>query len=157
LAAQSEDLERTAAALLDSRRDGRVKLFVMMRALATRSALRETFEQGAYVPLEALGVRRGSVFAFARRHRGTIALTCVPRLVAELRPDAAAPPIGRAAWGDAKIALPTGVAGVFRDTFTGATMKVGGGETSIDVATALDKFPVALLIGHATGSDGTRA
>ena len=74
----------TRATLLDARADGRVKMFVMVRALAERTALRDVYDRGSYVPLAVEGAQRSHVFAFARRHRDTSAITCVPRLVAGL-------------------------------------------------------------------------
>jgi (1->4)-alpha-D-glucan 1-alpha-D-glucosylmutase len=145
IAAAGDD-PATAAVLLDERPNGRVKLFVMMKALAARASLRPTFELGDYVALDTAGARRGNVFAFARRHEDALALTCVPRLVAELRPDAAGPPTGRSVWGDTRIVLPHGVSGVFRDVFTGAVCTVADNETAIEVATLLDRFPIALLV-----------
>ena len=86
--------------LLAERADGRVKMFVATRALAARAALRDAYERGDYTPIAASGSRAAAVFAFARGR----AVTCVPRLVATLTPDGSAP-LGRAAWGDTRIAL----------------------------------------------------
>jgi (1->4)-alpha-D-glucan 1-alpha-D-glucosylmutase len=133
--------------LLQSRADGRVKMFVMTRALAARAAWRGVYEHGGYVGLAAAGPRRDSIFAFARVG-DEAAITCVPRLVASLTPDAA-PPIGRAAWDDTRIELPAAVARrTFRDAFTGATVEAGetDGQPAIAAATVFQRFPVALLI-----------
>src|SRR5204862_8362750 len=81
----------TPEELLDTRRNGAVKLFVMRRALETRARLRSVFEHGDYVPLETTGTRRDCVFAFARRDGAATAVACVPRLIATLVPDAMSP------------------------------------------------------------------
>jgi (1->4)-alpha-D-glucan 1-alpha-D-glucosylmutase len=152
----------TASELLGQRADGRVKMFVMTRALATRARLRDIYEQGEYVPIQATGERRDSVLAFARLASGSTrspqdsghatAITCVPRFVASL--PSGAPPLGRCAWTDTRIELPPEWAGpkTFREVFTGATLEAedtGGGHT-IDAAALFERFPVALLVSCST-------
>ena len=44
------------AGLLENRDDGRVKLFVIARALATRRQRKDVFQSGRYLPLEASGL-----------------------------------------------------------------------------------------------------
>jgi (1->4)-alpha-D-glucan 1-alpha-D-glucosylmutase len=81
--------ERTPDAvedLFEHRADGRLKLFVIARALEARAQLRNVYERGDYTPLKTAGTRSDCVFAFARRYEDTVALTCVPRLVASLTP-----------------------------------------------------------------------
>jgi (1->4)-alpha-D-glucan 1-alpha-D-glucosylmutase len=138
-----------AAELLESRTDGRLKMWVMKRALCTRAALRAVYERGAYVALDAVGGRRECVFAFARRNEQQAAITCVPRLVATLRPDGSDAPIGPSVWGDTRIQLPRDLtAQAFRDAFTGAVVRAEpGDEGSVLAAAAVfEHFPVALLV-----------
>ena len=129
------------AALLAGRADGRVKMFVAMRALTTRAALRDLFEHGDYVALEASGTRSDCLFAFARGS----AITCVPRLIATLTPDGA-PPLGPSVWGDTRITLADGRA--VRDVFTGAVLTPAptGNGYALDAAVIFERFPVALLV-----------
>jgi (1->4)-alpha-D-glucan 1-alpha-D-glucosylmutase len=151
----------TAADLLESRRDGRVKLFVVHNALTARAAMRDAYDRGAYLPLAASGVRAECVFAFARvgvkpRLQSTreydpatdVAITCVPRLVASLTPAAAAPPLGRSVWGDTRIALPPGLAGrTLRNLFTGDRIRPEPDDIStVAAATVFERFPVAILV-----------
>jgi len=164
----SEMGSAAASDLLERRADGRVKMFVAHRALAARAALREVYERGDYVPLQAAGARRDCAFAFARVGAGpagvspagasqagsganapAVAITCVPRLVGSLMADGAAPPIGRQVWADTRIELPAGIAErTFRDTFTGATVAADedGGAATISAAAMFERFPVALLV-----------
>jgi (1->4)-alpha-D-glucan 1-alpha-D-glucosylmutase len=144
----------TPTDLLEQRADGRVKMFVTNRALAARAELRDLYEQGDYVPLQTSGARRDSVFAFARTMPGSasMAITCVPRLVASLTPDGA-PPIGCGVWADTRIDLPAALTAParFRDVFTGATLDVepAGGTAMIPMipaAAVFERFPVALLV-----------
>src|SRR5204862_2419455 len=105
-----------AAELLAHRRDGRIKMFVAARALAARQRLRPAFN-GEYVPLQTRGERADSVFAFARRHGSEYAVTCVPRLLASVVPDAATPPLGPV-WLGTRVELPADAPPQFRDVFT---------------------------------------
>jgi (1->4)-alpha-D-glucan 1-alpha-D-glucosylmutase len=141
--------------LVESRHDGRVKLFTIARALATRNALRETFATGSYVPLRTAGAFADHVFAFARIDNGRAAITCVPRLVASLPGGGSTPPLGRDAWTDTSILLPGDVpATSLVNSFTGHTIAVEcyeSGEHRLHAAEVFAHFPIALLTGpHAT-------
>jgi (1->4)-alpha-D-glucan 1-alpha-D-glucosylmutase len=128
------------ADLLEQRSDGRVKIYVMNRALAARAALRDAYETGDYTPLATAGARRDHAFAFARGGR---AITCVPRLVASLMPDGQ-PPIGSAAWRDTRIELPEPLRGrAYRDVFTGAVLDA---DDTLALADVFERFPVAILV-----------
>src|SRR5439155_19648234 len=85
--------------LLEHRGDGRVKMFVMNRALEARAAMCDVYERGDYVALRTSGTRREQVFAFARRGETGTAITCVPRLVASLSANGMMP-IGTSVWAD---------------------------------------------------------
>jgi (1->4)-alpha-D-glucan 1-alpha-D-glucosylmutase len=136
--------------LLDARGNGHVKMFVMVRALAQRAALRDVYDGGRYVPLAVEGEQRSHVFAFARQHGDTVAITCVPRLVAGLLGSRSGPPIGRAVWGETRIVLPwaNGRTRQFRDVITGVALdaRVDGDAVWLDAATVFDQFPTALLV-----------
>ncbi len=134
--------------LVDTRRDGRIKMFVIQRALAARAGHRAAFERGTYIPLAAAGGRRESVFAFARMAEGDALITCVPRLPASLVPDASTPPLGVAVWADTAIELPAALASsAFVDVFTGTRVEPvpTGRGPALAAATVFDRFPVALL------------
>ena len=136
--------------LLDARGDGRVKMLVMVRALAQRAALRDVYERGSYVPLSVEGEHRSHVFAFARRHGDKLAITCVPRLVAGLLGARSGPPIGAPIWGETRILLPwtIGRTQQFRDAITGVLLeaRTDGDAAWLDAATVFGQFPVALVV-----------
>jgi (1->4)-alpha-D-glucan 1-alpha-D-glucosylmutase len=142
-----------ATELVESRRDGRIKLFVMNRALAARAALRDAYERGDYVALPAAGPRRECLFAFARADGASAAITCVPRLVTTLTADVNALPLGRSVWSDTRIQVPGALAAqTLRHVFTGATIRPDqtADGASIDAATLFEHFPVALLVPCST-------
>jgi (1->4)-alpha-D-glucan 1-alpha-D-glucosylmutase len=145
----------TPADLLDRRADGHIKMFVTNRALRARAEFRDLYEHGDYVPLRTGGAHADSLFAFARAVPGSesMAMTCVPRLVASLTPDGA-PPIGCRIWADTRIELPAAPAAParLRNVFTGATVvpEYAGGNRTIPAAALFECFPVALLVPCST-------
>ena len=141
--------------LLACRSDGRIKMFVMSRALATRAQWRRVFERGAYVPLTTSGTGRESLFAFARVDDDQVlAITCVPRLLGSLMPDASGPPLGRAIWNDTRVELPPAVIDpnaatcVLRDVFCGAALQAEriDGVWTLPAAALFERLPVSLLV-----------
>jgi (1->4)-alpha-D-glucan 1-alpha-D-glucosylmutase len=144
--------------LVEHRTDGRIKMFVMTRALASRSQWRDVYERGEYVPLTTTGAGRDSLFAFARVVAGsTFAMTCVPRLIGSLMPDSLGPPLGRAVWKDTRVELPAGCADLkaappaVRDVFTGSVHQAEliDGRWTIPAAAVFERLPVSLLVRSA--------
>jgi (1->4)-alpha-D-glucan 1-alpha-D-glucosylmutase len=87
------------ADLAGSWRDGRIKQHLARRLLALRAREPELFANGDYRPLEAKGLRKDKVFAFARRHGGKELIVAVPIRCASalVGADRIAPP---APWWD---------------------------------------------------------
>jgi (1->4)-alpha-D-glucan 1-alpha-D-glucosylmutase len=133
------------AELLARRADGRIKMFVMTRALAARRQYRDAFE-GEYRPLTTTGAKSTSVFAFARHRGAEHAIVCVPRLVASVVPEPGQPPLG-AVWGDTHVQLPADAPAAFRDIFTGRRFESGGDRAAgLSAAQLFEELPVALLV-----------
>ena len=95
------------ASLLENWRDGRIKAFVIRRALQARV-------DGEYIPV---GMPDGNVVAFARRLERQWSLTVVPRFVSRLaNPERL--PVGKRIWKDATLEMPEGAPHVWRNVFT---------------------------------------
>jgi (1->4)-alpha-D-glucan 1-alpha-D-glucosylmutase len=144
--AQGVRLEADASSPLDdlvtSRADGRIKLCVTATALRARRADPDLYLHGDYLPLTVSGARAAHVFAFARTLEGRAVVVIVPRLTATLLQDPATPPVGRRVWADTRVLLPESIGGqAWRDAFTHHVIPDG----HIEVADALQRFPVALL------------
>jgi (1->4)-alpha-D-glucan 1-alpha-D-glucosylmutase len=158
-----------ARALVDSKADGRIKLYLTHRALRFRHDHAELFRAGSYVPLEATGDAGEHIVAFARALAaqapasgargasapGEEALAVAPRLLAKRLGDTDALPLGAAAWGDALLALPNATPGQrYRDIFSDRTHTViqRDGTTGLPLSALLEHFPVALLerVAHET-------
>jgi (1->4)-alpha-D-glucan 1-alpha-D-glucosylmutase len=135
-----------ARALLDSMRDGRIKLYLIWKALSLRREHECLFRDGDYQPLKAEGRRSEQVCAFLRQWGDEALLVIVPRLFYTLVKRDSAPPVGQAAWRDTRVELPEILAGLrWRNVFTGETLEPGS--PSVELAQALLHFPYGLFIG----------
>jgi (1->4)-alpha-D-glucan 1-alpha-D-glucosylmutase len=147
-----------AAALVDQRRSGHIKLFTMMRALEVRRTLEEVFAAGDYLRLTLTGSQASHAFAFARIRGADAAITCVPRLVYSLPGWGAAPLPTPGAWSDTVLELPPAIPGwSFTNAFTGEPVPVQseGGRAVIRPGDLFARFPVAILMRQQQGQ-GTR-
>jgi len=139
---------RLAADLLETKADGRVKLYLTSRALTCRSAYPDLFARGAYVPLVADGAAADHIVAFARRDAENEFITAVPRLVVGLTGKELRDPTGPEVWGDTRLLLPDAEPGTrYRDVFTGETISAAASDDGANLR-AGDVFaalPFALL------------
>ncbi len=132
--------------LLTNYQDGRIKMWITMRALELRREYPQLFHKGTYVPLES-SEKNQHVCAFARIHeehgRKEAAIVVVPRLAYTLMAGKAAPPIGEI-WGDASIMLPEGISHEFRNVFT--DQKIQAADRHLSCRDILQSLPVAVLV-----------
>jgi (1->4)-alpha-D-glucan 1-alpha-D-glucosylmutase len=122
--------------------DGRLKQFLVWRALGLRRERATLFSEGGYVPLAATGERAEHVCAFARVLGDDCVVTVVPRLACTLLGGEVAPPIG-AVWGDTGIDLSTLPSRAWDDALSGGALDAQG--SSLPLAAILGRLPVALL------------
>ena len=123
-------------------RDGRIKLWVTMRALNFRREYEGLYRYGSYVPLQVARGREEHVVAFARQYGGRTAVTAVPRFAYTLMRGKEEPPLGQV-WADAELGLPQGLNGArLRNVFTGEVHDAG---SSLLCREVFGNFPVALL------------
>jgi (1->4)-alpha-D-glucan 1-alpha-D-glucosylmutase len=128
--------------------NGRIKLYVIQKALVHRRDNRELYGQGEYLPLALKGSKAGHVCAFARRKNGMLTITAVPRFLTRLISGNGAVPFGKGVWDDTMLMLPDEVqGGTYRNLFTGELLTAGAEnrEGGIVVADIFGNFPVALL------------
>jgi (1->4)-alpha-D-glucan 1-alpha-D-glucosylmutase len=139
---------RLARELTMRKTDGRIKLYLIQKALNYRREHRAIFDVGEYLPLESGGLRSTHVCAFARRLAGRHVVVCVPRLTATLIPDPESAPLGLDVWGNTELYVPFGEEGaLYSNLFTGATLRMERreGSLSLPLGEILEAFPVALL------------
>ncbi len=131
---------KLAADLLGDLPSGKIKLFLIRRALALRAAMPEVFERGGYSPLSAEGEKKNSIIAFARSYEGNSVIAAVPRFLTGFV-TAGQAPLG-ASWQDTRLQLPEGLTGTWIDAFTGARVEAGA---ELPAAQLFSSFPCALL------------
>ncbi|HYX43296.1 MAG TPA: hypothetical protein VE821_16435, partial [Pyrinomonadaceae bacterium] len=135
--------------LLQHPEDGRIKLYVTMRALKFRQAHRDLFAQGDYAPLVARGSRAEHVIAFARKQSEQEIIAIAARFFVGLdakRTEQLA--LKPEQWDDTT--LPLGAqsgAARYRDIFTGREFNAhdAANDKELRLARVLTPLPVALL------------
>ncbi len=152
-----EDLKRreseTSAAelardLSENKESGRIKLYLIYKALNYRRENRELFEKGAYLALRAVGEKADHTCAFARENGSTRVIVVVPRFFTELMPNPDGFPFGKGVWGDAYIVLPFARPGMrYRNIFTDEYLTAEDclGSTVLYLSQVFSGFPVGLL------------
>jgi (1->4)-alpha-D-glucan 1-alpha-D-glucosylmutase len=139
----------SAAELLQTADDGRLKLYIVWKTLCLRKEYPELFQLGEYIPLEIQGAHADRAVAFMRRFEKTSVLVVVPRLVAALLNETDLPPIGPAVWTDTCVVLPRcGCSVAYQNMFTGellASHQIDD-KAVIDMSNALAHFPVAFCL-----------
>jgi (1->4)-alpha-D-glucan 1-alpha-D-glucosylmutase len=141
--AASEPLS-LAADLLQTPEDGRLKLFLIARGLATRRRYPDLFLTGRYHPLGTAGPLAAHVVAFAREAGGRWALVVVPRFLTALVAENEAP-LGNGIWRETAVVLPPGAPPTWRNVFTRQTLH---GEGALALGEVLAHFPAALMISE---------
>jgi (1->4)-alpha-D-glucan 1-alpha-D-glucosylmutase len=146
----STDRASLAGELLDSKGDGRIKLYVTYRGLNFRRENRALMERGAYMPLHTSGSHADGVIAYSQFTEDASAITVVPRLASKVCGLDGAP-VGDA-WGDTLVHIPAeAAAGRYRNVFTDEAVAVSdhNGARAIRMRDALSVSPVALLVKEA--------
>jgi (1->4)-alpha-D-glucan 1-alpha-D-glucosylmutase len=146
----SDQVKAFIRELADNMDDGRVKLYVIWKALNLRKQLPELFQHGEYIPLEAAGERAKHWFAFARRHEGKTLVVAVPRLSAQLLQGEPRMPVGQDIWQDTRIDLPAGCGASFRNLLPGESVAAEHG--SFFAKHLFQNFPFALLVSEESAS-----
>jgi (1->4)-alpha-D-glucan 1-alpha-D-glucosylmutase len=136
------DLLGLVRELLSTKEDGRVKLFLIAKALEARYANPALFSRGVYVGLRTSGTYANHVITFAREESGSWSLTIAPRFLTSVVEEGALP-LGREVWADTEIVFPTAAPSEWTNVLTNQPFFT---RNSHVVAEALEHFPVALLV-----------
>ncbi|MBF0515600.1 MAG: malto-oligosyltrehalose synthase [Nitrospirae bacterium] len=143
-----------AASLTKNKKDGRIKMYLIYKALNFRKSYKELFEQGEYLPLQTIGANARSICAFARHYNGCMVVVAAPRLVARLVNNGG--DYKGKIWGNNYVIIPPleNIAGfkekeiVLRNIFTGETVGLNkhGDALYLPLYKLFNNFPVAMLI-----------
>ena len=132
--------------LIANYQDGRIKMWVTMRALNFRREHHELFRSGSYTPLTTTNEKQEHVAAFARSYEDRSMVVAVPRFSYTLMRGRVQPPIGDV-WGNAELQLPAEVLGTrLLNVFTGEEFPVNG--RTLPCRQLFAFFPVALLSAY---------
>lgn len=137
-----EDLSGLMQELFATRKDGRIKLFLMARLLQARQQNLTLFQQGDYQPLAVTGSKSDHLIAFGRQFEGQQMIAIASRFFTRLVQPGAFP-IGGEVWQDTAIQLPSNWAGQWTNSITNQSVEAGD---RLVVSKILAEFPVALLI-----------
>lgn len=125
-----------------TKEDGRLKLFLIHRALQARKENVDVFQKGSYIPLGVDGAFKDHVVTFAKNYDHSWAVTIAPRLLTALIQEGELP-LGRQVWNDTYIILPEGTPALWKDAITAQVVK---GKRTLPIADVINYFPVALLM-----------
>ncbi|MGA9098420.1 MAG: malto-oligosyltrehalose synthase, partial [Methanotrichaceae archaeon] len=130
--------------LIATKEDGRIKLFLIHRALESRNREAELFARGSYTRLNVKGCRKENVIAFARNSRISWALTIAPRLTTALVKEDEMP-LGRRIWNDTSLIINKDMPVSWINVITDQSLRIND---EMCIGDVLDRFPVALLLGR---------
>jgi len=137
-----------AAELLKDWTDGRIKLYLISKALRCRQEFSKLFTDGAFVPAEISGERSDNVTAFLRVFENQQALVLAPKWLAGsgMEQNLSA---RQKFWGNTSILLPDHAAASWRNVLTGEPVTAQGNRhASLSLSDALKSFPVGLLLSN---------
>jgi (1->4)-alpha-D-glucan 1-alpha-D-glucosylmutase len=141
------DLLVLVRGLLQTWKDGSIKLYVTFKTLNYRKEHHPLFREGAYLPIVSEGARKDHVCAFARQRGEESVLVVVPRFLTRLIK--AGEPLGEEIWADSRLVIPEEVAGGgrFRNVFTNEILQalVQDGKRVLILGNVFGTFPVAML------------
>jgi len=123
--------------------DGRIKLYLIRKALRFRHDCADLFHAGEFVPVQSAGCKARNVIAFLRRTTNLTTLMVVPRWLAKFPGELAQPHD----WCDTRVLLPTGSSKTWTSIFSGLQTNADSrdGESTLMLNDLLKDFPVALL------------
>jgi (1->4)-alpha-D-glucan 1-alpha-D-glucosylmutase len=145
-----ERIKYPSTAMLDdlvhSWPDGRIKLYLIWKALNFRREHLDLFAKGEFLAARVDCSRRENAAAFVRRHRGQWAVAVVPRRLGRFQ-DSSSVAQEEHPWADTKICLATAAPASWVNVFTGEQIATceENEERTIPVGQVLRHFPLALL------------
>ena len=143
-AMETGDVLKLIEELLSTKEDGRIKMYLIHKALSARISHRHVIEKGNYIPLETAGKYKDNVVAFAWEHKPVWVITIVPRFLASVVKEDRYP-LGREVWADTHIVFPETGAVSCKEVITGIEMDCSG---ALFIGDVLRYCPCAILTSH---------
>lgn len=145
-----EDRPGLLKSLLETREDGRIKMFIVMQTLRFRNRHADLFRDGEYLRINSGGKQADHLLAFARRYGTQFVLIAIPRLTMALLQGGESGFL-QDIWRDTWLVLPQDAPLQYLEIFSQChlqTKKVEG-EVRLPAAELFEFFPFVLL--SATG------
>ncbi|MEW6108569.1 MAG: malto-oligosyltrehalose synthase [Nitrospirota bacterium] len=139
---------KLAKELTASRNDGRIKLYVICKALNYRKNNRQLFEGSEYIPLEIHGEMANNICAFSRVLLNRRVIVVVPRFLTQFCNQTGDISFPGEEWEDSFLAVPFDDAGAgYMNVFTGEILTVRNQNEAavLNIREIFGNFPVALL------------
>ncbi len=139
---ESEGIPELVNELFSTKEDGRIKMFLIYKALASRILHRNILEKGNYVPLETGGKHKDNIIAFAWKYKPSWIITIASRFSTRVVDDGQYP-LGRKIWEDTHIVLPYDAPFSFTDEIVGTGIECS---EFIYAADVLKHLPCTVLV-----------
>jgi (1->4)-alpha-D-glucan 1-alpha-D-glucosylmutase len=137
------DLLAFAEAMIANWGDGRVKLYLIWKALTFRREHADFFSHADFTRTRRTGHLYENVAAFLRQYKREWILVVVPRWLARTNLNETSD--SKQFWSETQIHLPPSAPCCWHNVFTGEKVSVGAKQRALPVAQVLGHFPVALL------------
>ncbi len=131
--------------LLNRPEDGKVKLYLIFRALQARQKLKTFFTESEYIPLKAEGPYSKHIVAFCRKRANTYALVVLPRLLASLT-EGQVDKLNSINWSNTFVNMPLNAPTVWQNTLEQNYRLEKISENRLSVSELFEAFPVSLLL-----------
>ena len=131
--------------LLESWKDGTVKMHVLNRTLNTRKESPDLFLDGEYLPLEVQGQHKDRVVAFARKNGNDWLVSISVRCVASVQAPVIGPEKRRDFWNQTELILASGAPARWINTLAGSAAGIASATGRLNLGAAFESFPLALL------------
>ncbi len=141
-------LSALARGLTVNKEDGKIKFYLIYKALNFRKVNRELFDRGEYLPLEVMGQKAENVCAFVRRIGNNRVIIVTPRFFTRIISLPEDLPFEEHVWGDTFIIVPIAEPGAkYNNIFTGEilTAREYKDATALHLSEVFSNFPVAML------------
>jgi len=141
---EKEQLDQASLieSLIETRHDGRIKLYLIRKLLQARREYQALFQRGQYRPLKVAGSLKSHVVAFERSLGNQRLIAIAPRLTTALVNEGEFP-FGEQVWYETRIQPHQDKDAMWQDLLTGDRIEVGD---TLWLREVLTKFPVALLV-----------
>ena len=131
--------------LLESWKNGMVKMHVLNRALNARKESPDLFLDGEYLPLEVRGQHKDRVVAFGRKNGNDWLVSISVRCIASVQAPVIGPEKRRDFWNQTELILANGAPARWINTLAGSAAGIASATGRLNLGAAFESFPLALL------------